>query len=55
MGKKKINWKLYNKSLIKRGQITFWFSKDIMKPWYAKPSGKQGGQLIYSDIAIEAF
>ena len=55
MGKKKINWKLYNKSLVKRGQITFWFSEDVAKHWYAKPSGKQGGQLIYSNIAIEAL
>ena len=51
----KSNWSFYNKSLVNRGQITFWFSPDIVKSWYAKPTGQQGGQLIYSDIAIEAL
>ncbi len=35
MGKrlKKINWKTYNKELIKRGSITFWFSEDVENDW----------------------
>ena len=53
MGKN--NWSFYNKSLVNRGQITFWFSPDIVKSWYAKPTGQQGGQLIYSDTAIEVL
>ena len=56
MGKdKKINRSLYNKALVNRGQITFWFSTDIVKSWYATAPGKQGGQLIYSDLAIETL
>ncbi len=56
MGKnKKINWSLYNKSLVNRGQITFWFSANIVKSWYAKCSSKQGGQQVYSDKAIETL
>ena len=56
MGKnKKINWNLYNKSLVNRGQITLWFPADILKFWYAKRSSKQGGQQIYSDKAIETL
>ena len=56
MGKdKKINWSLYNKSLVNRGQITFWFSADIVKSWYAKRSLEQGCQQIYSDRAIETL
>ncbi len=51
----KINWSLYNKSLVNRGQITFWFSADIVKSWYAKRSLKQGCQQIYSDRAIEVL
>lgn len=53
MGKQKINWSLYNKALINRGQVTLWFPTSISKSWYAKPSGKQGRQCIYSDTAIE--
>ena len=56
MGKdKKINWSLYNKSLVNRGQITFLFSSDIVKSWYAKRSSKQGCQQVYSDKAIETL
>ena len=56
MGKdKKINWSLYNKFLVNRGQITFWFSSDIVKSWYAKCSLGQGCQQIYSDRAIETL
>ena len=56
MGKnKKINWSLYNKSLVNRGQITLWFPVDILKFWYAKRSLEQGCQQIYSDRAIETL
>lgn len=55
MGKQKINWSLYNKALINRGQVTLWFPTDISKSWYAKSSGKQGRQCIYSDMAIETL
>ena len=56
MGKdKKINWSLYNKSLVNRGQITLWFPADIFKIWYAKRSSEQGCQQIYSERAIETL
>ena len=56
MGKnKKINWSLYNKSLVNRGQITLWFPSDISKIWYAKRSLEQGCQQVYSDRAIETL
>jgi hypothetical protein len=51
---KSINWSLYNKSLINRGSITFWFPKDISESWYSEPSGRPGAQGIYSDEALEA-
>ena len=51
----KINWSLYNKSLINRGQITLWFPSDIFKFWYAERSLEQGCQKIYSDRAIETL
>jgi hypothetical protein len=54
MGKrlKKINWKSYNKKLIERGSITFWFPKDIENNWLNEGIGP-GFQKIYSDEAIE--
>lgn len=50
-----INWKEYNKSLVNRGKITFWFSPDIAQSWSAPPSGRPGAQPRYSDIAIETI
>ncbi len=47
------NWKEYNKSLIKRGSITIWFSEDAIEKWIAKKEkGKQGHPIIYSNDAI---
>ena len=48
------NWKQYNKSLINRGSITFWFSEKAIKNWRAKRNIKHFGRpLVYSDLAIE--
>ncbi len=47
------NWSNYNKSLINRGSITFWFSQDTIKNWVScKPTGEKGRPEIYSDEAI---
>ena len=46
------NRKDYNKSLVKRGSITVWFSEDAISTWHAVPSSKQGRPLTYSDDAI---
>lgn len=47
------NWGEYNRSLVNRGSITFWFSKDVIEHWYAtnKPK-KKGRPNTYSDDAI---
>ena len=56
MGRSHINWRLYNKSLVNRGNITFWFSKDIARTWYnRKKSGGRGASFTYSQAAIEAL
>lgn len=56
MGRSQTNWPLYNKSLINRGNITFWFSKDLAKSWYNKErSGEQGAPRTYSQSAIDAL
>lgn len=56
MGRSHINWPLYNKSLVNRGKITFWFSKDLAKCWYNKEkTGGRGASDTYSNSAIEAL
>lgn len=49
----KVDWAAYDRSLMQRGSITFWLCDEMLEAWYAKPSGKRGGQQTYSDIAIE--
>lgn len=46
------NWKDYNRSLVKRGGITVWFSEDAISKWRPAPTGKQGRPSTYSDDAI---
>lgn len=47
------NWPQYNKSLINRGSITFWFSEDSIQNWLSsKQTGEKGRPEIYSDNAI---
>lgn len=48
------NWRDYNKSLVKRGSLTLWFSPDVLDSWYhVKASSEPGRPTIYSDKAIE--
>jgi len=47
------NWSAYDRSLARRGDVTFWLSPDGIANWNAKPTGKRGGQQKYSDLAIE--
>lgn len=47
------NWKEYNRSLVNRGSITFWFSEDAIAKWYSvERTGKPGRPDTYSDSAI---
>lgn len=47
------NWSKYNKSLIQRGSINFWFSEDSIRKWKnTSHTGEQGRPLEYSDDAI---
>jgi hypothetical protein len=46
------NWSLYNKSLVKRGDITFWFSEEAINEWRYTGKQSQGSPKIYGDIAI---
>ena len=47
------NWPEYERSLVRRGDVTVWMSPDAIAGWKPKPSGQRGGQLKYSDMAIE--
>ena len=47
------NWSQYNKSLIQRGSINFWFSEDAIKKWHSTDhTGEKGRPPVYSDDAI---
>lgn len=47
------NWREYNKALRSRGSLTFWISEEAMDAWHYAGSPQQGGQTLYSDLAIE--
>lgn len=50
------NWKQYNESLVRRGDITFWFSEEALASWeHANQEVKVGRPFTYSDGAIECL
>lgn len=47
------NWSEYNKALVNRGSLNFWFDEQTLNGWHAtSPSGKRGRPQVYSDSAI---
>ena len=46
------NWKDYNKSLVKRGSLTFWFSKEMAENWKKKEKNHGHGNRKYSNPII---
>src|SRR5271170_684297 len=48
-----MNWPEYDAALVRRGDLTVWFTEEAVAAWHAPPTGERGGQPIYSDIAIE--
>lgn len=50
------NWKKYNESLVRRGDITLWFSENVLATWeHANREVKVGRPFTYSDTAIECL
>jgi hypothetical protein len=50
------NWREYNESLVRRGDITLWFSEDALASWEHPNDGvKVGRPFTYSDGAIECL
>jgi Transposase DDE domain len=48
------NWREYNKALVNRGSITFWFNEECIKQWIStERSGNRGRPEKYSWLAIE--
>ena len=40
-------------ALVRRGALTVWFTDEAIAAWRAPPTGRRGGQPIYSALAIE--
>jgi len=50
------NWREYNESLVRRGDITVWFDEDVLEAWeHDNAEWKVGRPYTYSDRAIEAL
>ncbi len=48
------NWPAYDRALVARGDITFWFDQEaIAQHWTPPPTGKRGAPWRYSDWAIQ--
>lgn len=47
------NWSAYGRALVQRGDVTLWLTPGAISTWEAVGVGKRGGQLQYSDLAIE--
>jgi len=50
------NWREYNESLVRRGDITFWFDEEVLESWeHDNAEWKVGRPFTYSDRAIEVL
>jgi hypothetical protein len=47
------NWRVYERGLVSRGDVTLWLSPDARAAWGLPPSSRPGGQQRFSDLAIE--
>lgn len=50
------NWSQYNESLVRRGDVTFWFDEAVLAAWkHENAESKVGRPFVYSDLAIESL
>jgi len=50
------NWSKYNESLVRRGDVTFWFDEAVIDAWnHENAERKVGRPFVYSDLAIESL
>ena len=47
------NWASYDRALVRRGDVTVWFSPEAIATWTPPGGCQRGGQRQYSDLAIE--
>ncbi len=47
------NWPAYEAGLRRRGSLTLWVTSEALAAWQAPRRKTRGGQLRYSDLAIE--
>ena len=47
------HWSAYDRALVQRGDIAMWLTPDAIATWEAVGVGTRGGQLQFSDLAIE--
>ena len=47
------NWASYDRALVRRGDVTLWLAPEALAAWEPGRVGTRGGQLKYSDLAIE--
>ena len=47
------NWPEYDRALVRRGDLTIWFTPAALRAWTPLPTGQRGGQPRYSDPCIE--
>lgn len=47
------NWTDYNAALRRRGDITIWFTQEVIAEWRPAKTGGRGRPIEYSDHAIE--
>jgi Transposase DDE domain len=50
------NWREYNESLVRRGDVTLWFDANVIDAWeHDNAASKVGRPFTYSDIAVETL
>jgi hypothetical protein len=50
------NWREYNESLVRRGDVTLWFEASVIDAWeHDNATPKVGRPFTYSDVAVETL
>jgi len=50
------NWREYNESLVRRGDVTLWFEASVIDAWeHDNAARKVGRPFVYSDLAVETL
>jgi len=50
------NWSDYNRSLVERGSLTFWISRELIDNWVNQAETKERGRSpVYTDAAVVAM